>query len=255
MNYPIKDSYGLWRNERGLIVQADNDSGDSAQRTGMFYYAVNDVDRFRICMLAHMTGFDTLVRDTLGAGFRSDPNEFSRDQQDPIVITSGKYGACGFVRRVLWEHVKRFGRYQNKDWANLQTIGVYVRALRCKWLWPLLCLTDLGLLLQALIIWVRCRNRPDDVDDNNMVMRLAQAMDVLPTPTSYLARKLYVALRPWNYGCSGWKGEANENGSYTSYTSYNGYHPVYGALRWYHRGESGGNPALAEVWRPIVERF
>lgn len=27
-----------------------------------------------------------------------------------------------------------------------------------------------------------------------------------------------------------------------------------GALRHYHRAESGGNPEIAELWRPIIER-
>ncbi len=31
--------------------------------------------------------------------------------------------------------------------------------------------------------------------------------------------------------------------------------PGYGAVRWYHRAESGGNPALAELYAPIIRKY
>lgn len=30
---------------------------------------------------------------------------------------------------------------------------------------------------------------------------------------------------------------------------------AFGAIRWYHRPSEGANPLLAELWKPIVERF
>jgi hypothetical protein len=30
---------------------------------------------------------------------------------------------------------------------------------------------------------------------------------------------------------------------------------VYGAIRWYQRGETGANPALAELYRPIIKAY
>jgi len=31
--------------------------------------------------------------------------------------------------------------------------------------------------------------------------------------------------------------------------------PVYGAVRWYHREEVGANPALAELYAPIIHAY
>jgi len=225
----------------GFIVQADGDGGDSAQRTGFVQAALflqGKVMTLLTKWRRHEIAPELCVRHPHQEGFRSDPKHMSRDQTDPLVIAAGLYGDLRWVRRMLLAQVRRLGKYQNKDWTNLQTVGLYIRALRYWQLWPLLCVVDLGLLSNAFIILVKGLRNPDHSDDNNHILRLAQAQRVLPTPISWLARKLYKRIRP---SCPGMtvRGEGC---------------PVMGALVWYH-SSNGGNPDVAELWRPIVARF
>jgi hypothetical protein len=53
----------------------------------------------------------------------------------------------------------------------------------------------------------------------------------MPTPLSWLARKIYLELRPKNLG------------NYLLAKP----DPVEGALAWYHRAETGGNPELGQA--------
>jgi hypothetical protein len=81
----------------------------------------------------------------------------------------------------------------------------------------------------------------NDVDDNNTIIQHLIAAHYKPTPLSELNRYLYSISREENFG-NILLGEKNH---------------VMGALRWYHRSEYGGegNPELAELYRPLVEKY
>lgn len=239
----------------GFIVQADGDGGDTAQRHGFYWLAVKLTGQQVLSNPPILGPLDTLdllsnfrrrgfVRHPFQGPdfrppetFRDDPNHFSRDQQDVLVCMMSVHTMGPYLRWTAWNHVKRLGRYQNKDWANLSTIGIYIRAFRAWYLWPLLCLLDLQLLFNAFSIWVKAMRNPDHSDDLNHIARLVHAQAVLPTPVSWLARKLYKLIRP--------KGPL----SHAEPSA------IMAALRWYFRASNGGNPELAELYRPLVERF
>lgn len=162
--------------------------------------------------------------------------------------------------------LRRFGFAQNtKDGLNgdsskwklpdfmlARAMPLFSRANRL--LYPLALLSDVYLVILAIGA-VLDRN-PDHVDDNDTILTLAVCSARSATPLSWLARKIYTKLRPWNYGCvrdlsvpSGFNGEVAS----LSVSHY--YKPVYGALRWYHRAEAGGNPEVAELWKPICARL
>ena len=219
--------------DHGLIVQADGDGGDTAQRTGMLFFRFRDAEAFRLALDQLEIREGIYVRHPYQNGFRNDPNRFSRDQQRAIVIALGSYGMTDRLWNLAKAHLLRFGKYQNLDYLGPSHLGEYIRAFRAWPLYPILCFTDLGLVISSVDIALTDRAKPDQVDDNNHVMALLQAKDVLPTPVSWIARHIYKSFRPENFGNSV-LGEVD---------------PAQGALAWYHRAESGGNPFIAELYR------
>jgi hypothetical protein len=112
-------------------------------------------------------------------------------------------------------------------------------------------------------------DRDNTGDDLNLVVMLLMSMLRFPSSISTAAVNLYAKNRPVSYGsfldtyykqwgfhhgdpedlmakridqgiASGWKTNSSR---------------VYGAIRWYQRAESGANPKLAELYRPIVNRY
>jgi hypothetical protein len=235
-NGRVVESAFIHFDERQLIVQADGDGGDTAQRTGMFYYAHYDPQAFERALNQLEVEPGLYVRHPRQGSFRNDVTRFSRDQQRPLVIALGKYGMYDRLWRLTIRHIFRLGKYQNMDFSGPSHIGEYIRAFRARALYPVLVVTDLALVFDTLEIAVRTRFNPDLTDDNNHLLSLLQAQDIMPTPTSWFARKLYLAVRPENLG--------NRVLSETSAVS--------GALAWYHRAENGGNPLIAEAYRDLI---
>lgn len=176
------------------------------------------------------------------------------------------------IRRMALACLKRWGFAQNKkdglngdmgktklpDFMALRALPLFLRASR--WLYPIACVADVLLVLAALAacgpVWKDgggfARRGANDVDDNNTILTFAVCRARMPTPLSWLAVRLFAKLRPWNYGCAELvKEDAETRVAFLPDT----YRPVYGALRWYHRAEAGGNPEVAELWKPIVERW
>ena len=83
------------------------------------------------------------------------------------------------------------------------------------------------------------KNLDDVGDDLNCIISLAFSANVMPSKLALSNLKLYLSNRPKNFGTL----EMNEKD------------PVMGALSWYFRKESGGNPKLAEIWRPIIDYY
>lgn len=225
--------------EHGLIVQADGDGGDTAQRTGMFYFVYDDPASFARALDQLEVRPGVYVRHPHQHGFRSDPREFSRDQQRALVIALGAYGMTARLWRMTKEHVKRLGKYQNKDFVGPSHVGEYIRAYGTSYLYPVLLVTDFALLLNSARIAIVHRYDPGHSDDNNHVMSLAQARYVMPTPASWLARKIYKKFRPPN------------DGNFRMKEAY----AAHGALVWYHRAENNGNPLIGEAYRNVISNF
>jgi hypothetical protein len=226
--------------KNGIIVQLDGNSGDSLQATSFYLYAMPSTDGVNLNEMIHT------LEVKQGIWIRGedypDVKDCSRDQFDPMVITLGKVAHDNsFAMEVLKDtfkvHIKRFFFYQNKDVPMLTTPGLYIRAFKAYWAYPLLLLLDVGFLGATLENLVR--TNPDDVDDDNNIMRMLQSCQIMPTPLSWLERKLYTLTRKKNNG-NLIKGEKS---------------PVMGALVWKHRAESNGNPEIAEAYRLIVERY
>ncbi len=231
INTASAPSLPVHTDDLGLIVQSDGDGGDTAQRTGMYYYLNNDAEGFQKA-LDHLEIHPGIyVRHPSQDGFRSDPRRFSRDQQRPLIIAMGKYGMQARLWRMTLGHIARLGKYQNLDFISPVGVGEYVRALDLKILYPLLLVTDACLVLSSLHLVSVASIDPNDVDDNNHAMTLLQAQEAMPTPAGWFALKIYLGLRPKNLGNSN-LGKKDA---------------VDGAFAWYHRSENGGNPSIGEA--------
>ncbi len=199
----------------GLIVcrQSDgsNDGGDSLQRAG--YWAVGcrysniEIHGAYFSMIDALALNGKLIRHPV---MWNDPHDISRDQMIPNLCTG--LTKCPSVL------------FPNGDICWPQHYGLYIRAKNMWGLWPLLWLSDIGLVIDCLFGMIKGLINPSYTDDaiNNPVM-LEQAKRVLPTPVSWFARKIYYKFRRM---------------------------PVCDAIRFYFKGS--GNEDLGEMWCRVI---
>jgi hypothetical protein len=229
--------------ENNLIIQADGDGGDTAQREGMYGFAMALYGLRQAEFKSVVNQLEVLpglyVRHPYQSGDNSKIADFSRDQQRPIVAAIGAYSLSDKLDSMVYSHASRLGKYQNKDIIGPVNIGEYIRAYRARPLYPVLLLTDTALLIGSIGTVIVSRFDPEDVDDNNHIVSLLQAQYFMPTPIGWLARKIYVTFRPQNYGNKILKEKS----------------AVVGAMAWYHRKDTGGNPAIVELYRPLIEKM
>lgn len=194
----------------------------------------------------------------------SNPDTTSRDQLVPAIIALGAHKQFWKLADVEWQILKRGFFAQNiyRNWEPVETqkkkipdtflfcLGILIRAwgYRALPLYPLLLVLDfvdlIGQAIELIPIHVTDeakvrRKDPGDADDMNTVNKHLQALAFMPTPFSWLARKIYSKFRMKTFGTLT-LGEPNR---------------VMGALRWYNRPEANGNPEIAEAYRPLVEKY
>lgn len=264
--------------EHGLVVHKIDgkiDGGDSPQRTGTLWTALSCLEGEHPILDGFTYGKENVekvlkaIQIKPGVWIRhpnscdpwhSDPKEFSRDQQTPLVI------ALGFYRgefQAAWQaladtekaHRERWWKYQNRDWATVQQINYYHRAFnRNKSYW----LGDNFLSMDARLQWSKSSN-PDDVGDHlNLQLALIQALRRKPTEVVKKAVKFYIKnLRP-NYGCFLEEGVTDDQAkqAYTLWASGRGslvHPPALGIWKWYLRQPSA--PPLDMIMEPVLERY
>ena len=262
-----------------LIVQRDGDGGDTLQREGMYAFgkwlrynqAGNTVviadEPARRDPAAVMDKLEVkpgiFVRHPDPNKWYSNPATTSRDQLVPVFAYCAAYEDYPRLWRLFKAAVKRGFFAQNTTRAGaghkankmpdtmIGHLGLFIRA-GGYWtvpFYPWLIVTDsvdlLGTLIQQIPVhWEQTKRRlrfyePRDVDDNNAIIQHLLAANFKPTPISWLNRQLYATTRRINNG-NIHLGETN---------------PVMGALAWYHRSAGGGNPEMAELYRPVVEEY
>lgn len=260
----------------GLIVQADGDGGDTAQREGFVWFGLWLLARQGI-ELELDVGHEwsrAIAQLEIGASglFRrhpnpdekwSDPKRFSRDQQTPIVAALGALGPRPVLDR-LWRAFEDRGRTcQNGDAGGFDHQNLFFRARGAG------TIESLGeALLAAMVPTLFMRGQADwaDVgDDLNFLVQLAAAKTWRPTSTSTEALRQYLVSRPRNYGCyfetlrREQPGVLGRDSMKTAIDRGVGRgwqpdcHPVVGALRWYFRPETGAGWGPALIWERVVE--
>jgi hypothetical protein len=266
-----------------IIVQKNMDGGDSLQREGMFAFGkklVYDNFKNQIHILGPVNrgpASTEIVLDRLEVSpgiyirhpdpkkWYSNPDTTSRDQLLPVIAYCAAYEDYPRLWRLFKSVAERGMFAQNtvrigdgevdKKIPDPMVLNVaqFIRA--GGWwtapLYPMLFFFDsvelVGTLISALPLhlqddhWIPRAKNENDVDDNNVIIQHLLAAHYKPTPISALNRYLYSVLRPPNLGNT-LLGEKNN---------------VMGALRWYHRDVLGGegNPEIAEIYRPLIEKY
>lgn len=189
-------------------------------------------------------------------GWAADPHCFSRDQQRSLVVAMGALKQKKQLKYIFWKHIKRLGWYQNDmeidgkkklaDFAAPDILGEYIRAF---WmssgtivrgllgiLYPVLIVTDIVALIGLLMCFYKWRN-PDEADDDNLILTVLQAKNALPTPISWVCRKIYKRFRPV---CPG--ADEKLNG------------PI-SAMSWKHRYTTGSPPFIELYYNILKEEL
>lgn len=262
-----------------IISQQDGDAGDSLHREGMYAFGkklvynpeTNSVfieenperqnpkeiiDKFEVEPGVY-------VRHPDPSRWSANPYTTSRDQLVPVIAYCAAYAdyprlwrlfgavaARGFFAQNFIENGPGKTQIKMPD-TMLAHLGLFIRAGGDYTLplYPLLLVTDtihlIGTLISILPIHISDGGKDirfkemRDVDDNNKIIAHLMAAKFKPTPISWLDRQIYSLTRPMNFGNTV-MGETN---------------PVMGALVWYHRLEAGGNPEIAELYRPLIQEY
>lgn len=200
------------------------------------------------------------IRNPANQPWEANPQTTSRDQLLPAMLAMGLNKEYKNLARTQWQIIKR-GFFAQNIYTNGSDgiakgkklpdtfLGHLHLMLRC-WgklgyiFYPLLLVFDITLLVSA-IVDVLPHQDPANCDDRNGINCHIAALYCMPTPISYLARKIYAMYRPAT--------NASLNGSWT-YTSGRDVEPnhVMGALVLYFWEN---NPIIAEAYRPIIERY
>jgi len=274
----------LYIDQYGLPVQRDGDGGDTAQRVGWAWFGIGIRNQLlnKPWHRTFVCNFDSMLnlleieksgefcRHPHQGGWKSNPDDFSRDQLTPLVAAMG-----------LWQQTERLQRswdalrpcYEilkcvqgTKDLAGPDLVNLFNRA---KGREPEEA-GDTFLAAGVAVRLVQALQNPDDVgDDLNLTVQLLSALIWKPTDTVRQAAFAYAKNRPVSRGCylSTYREEYGLEFSTSEATMAEriddgmrrGWAPdcprILGALRWYFRAETGASSALAELYAPIVDEY
>jgi len=280
-----KSTPDLAIDQHGLIVQTDGDGGDTAQREGWAWFGswirehkLSNPWSIQRCITFDQT-MSLLEIDQSGVFRRnpdkySEPKDFSRDQSIPIIAAMGLWGDTTRLER-FWERTKvRNYLTQNGEMLRPDGVNLFLRARGVK---PGI-IGDVQLYGGVVSRLAQAADLNDVGDDLNLLVILLMAKFRFPATNTGVPGtrteeviSLYATKRPHSYGSylqsyrqkfgvdlgasevevrkrmddgitKGWKPDSNCP-------------PVLGALRWYFRAESKGNPELAELYAPIVRKW
>ena len=222
--------------KRAVICQADGDMGDGLQRTSMYLIGkalLGEPDDEVFQAMNKYLWSEKIARPIRDPLKWTNPNDVSRDQEDPYAIMLHLYNVNLRVVMLARDRYIRFGRNQNADISGPIQISNDIRMSRIPELYPLLYLFDVGYVIGASIdvakAWLHHGKDGPWLDMDNAITRLAFTDRVWPTLWTKLTWIIY-RLFPTNLGGAG----------------------IIGALKWKHRIEAGANPAMAELWSLVL---
>jgi hypothetical protein len=193
----------------GLIVQDVNgntqgDGGDSCHKTSHLEIALtlmHEPPHPSFEKLKDVQKATPFVRHPDPSKWYSETNRFSRDQATPYVIAlalnkSYKMLFHFFIRHMLhgflftWNTVPNWissigAKKKMPDITFAEFFNIYIRGFRLYPLYPMLLLGDLEMLGGVII-----KRFDEDIDVANGLANVLLAQQVMPTPLSYLARKI-----------------------------------------------------------------
>lgn len=274
---PVPEAQLIYFDSSGLLVQRDCDGGDTAQREGWMWLGIWLRERLRdpwtitpplpfkkALQLLEPQGDGDFIRHPVKW---NDPKDFSRDQSIPIIAATGIWGEMQPLSR-MWSNVKkRVYKFQNDDLCAPEHVNLFRRSLGER---PQ-TIGDLQLVGSSAVRCALGRDMDDVGDDLNHIVSLMIAKFRRPTALVDLAIRIYATRRPITYGSylgsyrqhygtafdtpAALMIERMKAGIAAKWKRDPDVPNVLGALRWYFRAESGGSPALAELYAPVVRRW
>jgi len=203
-----------YRDQHGVIVQANGDGGDSCNRLAHYYAALeilgapqDDLNRppydgFHISLarLTALLPFGRFRRNPDSSKWYNDPDNVTRDQMSPMIAAMALLG----TDRTLAAHVKRRlkrcmlhfsthdqvegqpGKVKLKlpDLPSPQELASIVRGLSVTWLYWTLPLLD------ALLLWEVKRCNADRIREGQVLLHLAVALKLQPSNSARKAAEL-----------------------------------------------------------------
>lgn len=224
------DSYGLIV-QVGAYFPGSIDRGDSLQRNGFYALAIThnqkkssaiyvfEKYKFKRRMKKCNVGPGLYVRHPAPEGnAHTSIWKTSRDQMRSNIIAAGIFKQDGILKPILKALAGRWFKFWNimkdgePDWnkapnewsmgrkfgdiSGPEDFACYIRALRWYWLYPVVAVLDVAMVLGSIVKIFVTVNNPKEYDDVSRIVLLYQAQKVMPTPLSWLARKLYKHFRP-----------------------------------------------------------
>ena len=278
-----KPTADLAIDHHGLIVQTDGDGGDTAQREGWAWFGsrIREHELHNPWSVQRCITFGqamSLLEIDQSGVFRRNPDkynqpqDFSRDQTIPIIAAMGIWEDTARLER-FWDRTKaRNFLTQNGEMLRPDGVNLFQRARGVK---P----GVIGEIQLAGGVATRLAQAtdPNDVgDDLNLLVMLLMAKLRFPTTNTGIAETsteevigLY-ANRPLSYGsylqsyrrefgvdlkASDVEVRKRMDDRIPHWKPDKDCPPVLGALRWYFRTESKGNPELAELYAPIIREW
>lgn len=281
--------------ELKLIVQLNGDGGDTCQREGWAWFGIwiRECLLHKPWEIQLEISFEQtmqLLEIDQSGNFRRHPTQvpwndpskepgiFTRDQQTPIVAALGVWNDQARLKR-MWDNLKPsplglgLKVIQGFDIAGFDHLNLFRRAMNQP---PddsgdkqLAAGVGTRLFELSVLNKLRGKDTMDDVDDLSLIVNLLMGLIRSPSDAVKRAAEVYAKNREVSYGCYLGHYRAEHPGDYSADLKTmsqriregisKGWQPdcprVLGALRWYFRPESGGNPELAELYAPIVEAY
>ena len=190
-------------------------------------------------------------------------NAIYKADKDACEAAKATEKAACEVQKTVDLNLCRLNNVHSGDFVGPATENLFSRAMNQS-LWH--SLGEAELLANTLLRVGLGSNRDDTGDDLNLIIMLVMSQLRSPTAESRQAVSVYSNWRPFSYGSylESYRTQYGRNDA-TDMTSRmddgirRGWRPdapaVNGAVRWYHRIETGGNPGLADLYEPIIDRF
>ncbi len=242
-----------WISKYGLVTMKNGDAGDAPMKSGFYYLGMYNNTCDAVTRAQLRSAYDkALATISTGPGQYcrypepggstppwTDPKDFSRDQTLPTMVACGLMGLTGRLQLFGPAFIQNYSRAQNGDPIGPAMWAVYWRLRGWWWLWPLMCLFDLETLVNSVVQCFKGLNYDNVGDDQNHCLTLFVQKTNMPTPTSWLARKIYVWFRRGYY--------LSDNLPLPTWE-------VKGwvwAWQWYWRPETGA-PPMPDLWIPLL---
>jgi hypothetical protein len=284
---------GIYFDRHGLIVQADGDGGDTAQREGMYWFARamrergEELSRRRLppfqawrtkaeyMRVMNLLEFKNIGGEGIGLFVRhpyqrehNDPRKMSRDQLLPLIAAMSAWDDQARLTRVYERLSGQPGPFAflNKDWMDL--FRQYIRRARNQAPDETI---DKVVLDGATIARLCCIEDANDVGDDLNLGVILGLPEMPRQRKDYIRsiRRKFVEKRPMNYGIYltqyyrhyapdvglplSIQQERIENGIRAGWTP--DVSNAFGAIKWYCRWEAQGSPGLATLLKPIYDQY